>query len=210
MATVKPDHWKAVKLGYSHFLEMFADDFFYDDFGNFCILHGIVVKPTGVWVEGEPYTRGLLPQEYKIFFEHPDNDLSKPLVSFPMDFYQIERLLNFLSDPVDPEVMQYYTEFWQKHAPTDSVIQQGAIPQRTPKRQVQQEDEILQTLRNFGHDPLNLLEDRRGSQTGIKVQVREELFRRLPWLFGSNEVFNKAWHRLSKSKQIIRPPAPKP
>lgn len=76
-----------------------------------------------------------------------------------------------------------------------------ASPPPPQKRQIQQEDRILDVLEALGFDPLKLPNDPPG-RPGVKKQVRDMLANES--IFRGGSIFGKAWDRLSDKKLIKR------
>lgn len=74
---------------------------------------------------------------------------------------------------------------------------ESVAPRRPMGRQIFQENEILRVIRELGYDPKALPKDTSGKD-GIKAKVRA-------MLHFSVSVFDKAWERLAKNKDIIKP-----
>lgn len=81
----------------------------------------------------------------------------------------------------------------------DSVEHKAHVtaPARPLPAQRFQENEILRVIAELGHDPIALPKDQNG-KPGIKAKVRSKLN-------FTPTVFNKAWERLSSTKEIIKP-----
>jgi hypothetical protein len=73
----------------------------------------------------------------------------------------------------------------------------AATPEKAVPKQRFQEQEILRVIGELGYDPKKLPKDT-PNKGGVKAEVRAKL----PGFLGS--VFNKAWDRLSRSKEIIK------
>lgn len=76
-----------------------------------------------------------------------------------------------------------------------------APPPPPQKRQIQQEDRILDVLKALGFDPLKLPKEPPG-RPGVKKQVRDRLANES--IFRGGSIFDKAWDRLSYKKLIKR------
>jgi hypothetical protein len=64
----------------------------------------------------------------------------------------------------------------------------------------QQENAIIDAIKKLGHDPQKLPKKLAG-KPGVKSKVRELI--QHPPLFDNSRIFDKAWERLSKYKEII-------
>ena len=73
----------------------------------------------------------------------------------------------------------------------------GTVHVRQLPAQRFQEQEILRVIRELGHTPTELPKDIPG-KPGVKTEIRAQLSK-----FTTN-VFNKAWERLSSTKEIIK------
>lgn len=69
------------------------------------------------------------------------------------------------------------------------------------KRQIEQEDEIIETLKDLGYDPRKLPKYTPG-RSDVKRDVKVKIGTKGIWVGSS--VFDKAWDRLSSKKLIAR------
>lgn len=76
-----------------------------------------------------------------------------------------------------------------------------ASPPSSQKRQIQQEEEIIDAIKALGYDPLMLPKNTPG-QSGVKKEVKAKLGTKGIW--AGSSVFNRAWERVSSKNMIAR------
>lgn len=77
-----------------------------------------------------------------------------------------------------------------------SPTQENKTQTKPLSRHLHQEQEILRVIKELGYTPTNLPKDQPG-KPGVKAEVRDKLS-------FTDSVFDKAWGRLSKSKDIVK------
>lgn len=73
-------------------------------------------------------------------------------------------------------------------------------PEKPLPKMRQQENAIVDTIKKLGYDPQKLPKNPSG-KPGVKAEIREKI--QFPPLFNNANIFDKAWDRLSKYKDII-------
>ena len=76
-------------IGYSEFIKLFRIE------DPMEIVPGLVLKHDGVWVEPPPDDIYLTPEERAVLTDHPEKDLTKPVLTFPCSYKQLEDFFDF-------------------------------------------------------------------------------------------------------------------
>lgn len=181
-AYIRPEYRTLVWEGFEHLRSLSADDrktkgllesdparliqIGYSDFVRLCRVNDpaqwvrwLSIKPEGVWISPPPDDTHLEPTERALWYEHPEKDVTKPLLTFPCSILQLQSFLEVagIYGCIDPfDMADFILKETEKHRNESMETQESITATSKPNPKAQEsllKMTIAMAIDFYGYDP---------------------------------------------------------